>query len=199
MVICLERGADLHMAQLMQLPLTVSCFSKTIFVLSFWYWLTCVVPDKGPLKGCVWGDIKPCFVRHRFAIFFSELGRCQRQLESQRRQLAQSEQTCAELRRHDADTREAVAAKDAQIAVLRTRLDEGDRELATKSKQLADLGSSQDRYVPMIDDAYCQCSMLCPDKNSPVVSARTLSNFGNFGDIGNSWYKCSFINFQRRI
>ena len=26
MVICLERGADLHMAQLMPLPLTVSCF-----------------------------------------------------------------------------------------------------------------------------------------------------------------------------
>jgi len=28
MVICLERGAHLHMAQLMLLPLTVSCFSK---------------------------------------------------------------------------------------------------------------------------------------------------------------------------
>jgi len=27
-VICLERGADLHMAQLMPLPFTVSCFSK---------------------------------------------------------------------------------------------------------------------------------------------------------------------------
>jgi len=27
-VICLERGADLHMAQLMLLPLTVSCFGK---------------------------------------------------------------------------------------------------------------------------------------------------------------------------
>ena len=26
--ICLERGADLHTAQLMPLPLTVSCFSK---------------------------------------------------------------------------------------------------------------------------------------------------------------------------
>jgi len=26
--ICLERGAHLHMAQLMPLPLTVSCFSK---------------------------------------------------------------------------------------------------------------------------------------------------------------------------
>jgi len=28
MVVCLERGAELHMAQLMPLPLTVSCFSK---------------------------------------------------------------------------------------------------------------------------------------------------------------------------
>ena len=28
MVICLERDADLHMAQLMPLPFTVSCFSK---------------------------------------------------------------------------------------------------------------------------------------------------------------------------
>jgi len=28
MVICLERDADLHMAQQMPLPLTVSCFSK---------------------------------------------------------------------------------------------------------------------------------------------------------------------------
>jgi len=27
-VICLGRGADLHMAQLMPLPLTASCFSK---------------------------------------------------------------------------------------------------------------------------------------------------------------------------
>ena len=28
MVVCLEQDADLHMAQLMPLPLTVSCFSK---------------------------------------------------------------------------------------------------------------------------------------------------------------------------
>ena len=28
MVICLERDADLHMAQLMPLPLTVSCFNN---------------------------------------------------------------------------------------------------------------------------------------------------------------------------
>jgi len=54
MVICLERGADcLHMAQLMPLPLTVSCFSKVQIGFTFWYQLTRVVPDKGPLNGCV--------------------------------------------------------------------------------------------------------------------------------------------------
>jgi len=33
--ICLERGADLHMAQLMPLQLTVSCFSKIQIGFSF--------------------------------------------------------------------------------------------------------------------------------------------------------------------
>ena len=35
MVICLEQGADLHMAQLMPLPLTVSCFSKILIGFTF--------------------------------------------------------------------------------------------------------------------------------------------------------------------
>jgi len=50
-VTCLGQGADLHMAQLMPLPLTVSCSNKSRLVLPFWffpfwYWLTRVVPDK---------------------------------------------------------------------------------------------------------------------------------------------------------
>ena len=53
-VICLERGADLHTAQLMPLPLTVSCFGKIQMVLPFWYRLTRVVLDKGPLNGCMY-------------------------------------------------------------------------------------------------------------------------------------------------
>jgi len=40
----------LHMAKLMTLPLTVSCFSKIQINLPFWYWLTRIVPDKGPLN-----------------------------------------------------------------------------------------------------------------------------------------------------
>jgi len=41
-VICLQRGAGFHTAQLLPLPLTVSRFSKIQ-----------IVPDKGPLNGCV--------------------------------------------------------------------------------------------------------------------------------------------------
>jgi len=50
MVICLERGADLHMAQLMPLPPTVSCFSKIQIGFTYRYRLTQVVLDKGPLN-----------------------------------------------------------------------------------------------------------------------------------------------------
>ena len=38
--VCLERSADLHMAQLMPLPLTISCFSKIHIGFTFWYRLT---------------------------------------------------------------------------------------------------------------------------------------------------------------
>ena len=54
MVICLERSADLHMAQPMPLPLTVSCFSK--IQIGFTFLVPAypgIVPDKGPLNGCV--------------------------------------------------------------------------------------------------------------------------------------------------
>jgi len=47
MVICLKRGADLRMAQLMPLPLAVSFFSKIQIGLPFWYRLTWVVLEKG--------------------------------------------------------------------------------------------------------------------------------------------------------
>ena len=48
MVICLKRGADLHMAQLMPLPLTVSCSGKIQIGFTF------LVPvHVGLLNGCV--------------------------------------------------------------------------------------------------------------------------------------------------
>jgi len=52
MVICLERGPDLHIAQLVSLPLTMSCSSKSRLVLLFWCRLIRVIPDKEPLNVC---------------------------------------------------------------------------------------------------------------------------------------------------
>ena len=53
MVICLERGADLHVFQLMPLPLTVSCFSKFQIGFAFLVPAHPGSPGKGPLNGCV--------------------------------------------------------------------------------------------------------------------------------------------------
>ena len=49
-VICLERGADLHMAQLMPLPVTVSCFSKIQIGFTFLVLAHPGSPGKGPLN-----------------------------------------------------------------------------------------------------------------------------------------------------
>jgi len=71
MVTCLGQGAYLHMAQLISLPFTISCSSKSRMVLPFWYSLTRVVPDKRPLNRCCccccWGQgslntQKACFL-----------------------------------------------------------------------------------------------------------------------------------------
>ena len=55
MVICLERGADLHTAQLMPLPLTVSCSSKIQIVFTF---LVPAYPgspgERAVKRVCVW-------------------------------------------------------------------------------------------------------------------------------------------------
>jgi len=56
MVICLERGADLHMARLMPLPLTVSGFSKIQIGFTFLVPAHQGSPGKRAVKRlCVWG------------------------------------------------------------------------------------------------------------------------------------------------
>ena len=69
MVICLERGADLHMAQLMLLPLTVSCCSKIQIGFTF---LVPAYPgflEKRPLNGCKWLFVS-CFGKIRIGFTF---------------------------------------------------------------------------------------------------------------------------------
>jgi len=50
MVICLKQGADLHTAQLMPLPLTVSCFSKIQIGFTFLVLAHLGSPGKGAVK-----------------------------------------------------------------------------------------------------------------------------------------------------
>jgi len=62
MVICLERGADLHMAQLMSLPLTVSCFSKIQIGFTFLVPAHPGSPGKRAVKRvcvCMTSSVKP--------------------------------------------------------------------------------------------------------------------------------------------
>jgi len=92
-VICLQRGADLHMAQLMPLPLplTVSCFSKIQIGFTFLVLADMGSPrKKGPLNWCMFVCVCLCvcvvfsadnispqcslvihFVLHGFSCFFT--------------------------------------------------------------------------------------------------------------------------------
>jgi len=65
-VICLEWGADLHMAQLMPLPLTVSCVSEIQIGYTFLVPAHSGSPGKGPLNGCVFMIIMFFVRKHVF-------------------------------------------------------------------------------------------------------------------------------------
>jgi len=62
-VICLERGADLRVAQLMSLPLTVSCFSK--IQISFTFLVPAhpgIVPGRAVKRVCVYVCMYACIL-----------------------------------------------------------------------------------------------------------------------------------------
>jgi len=70
MVICLERGADLHMAQLMPLPLTVSCFSEIQIGFTFLVPAHLGSPGKSGVKRlCVCADKSPVALSLRIGLF----------------------------------------------------------------------------------------------------------------------------------
>ena len=77
MVICLERDADLHMAQLMPLPLTVSCFSKIQIGFTFLVPAHPGSPGQRAVKRmCVCVCVCVCVIReqpdrHQFVVFIT--------------------------------------------------------------------------------------------------------------------------------
>ena len=68
-VICLEWCADLHMAQLIPLTLTVSCFSKIQIGFTFLVPAHSGSPGKRPLNGGVCALVYDCLVREKLIIY----------------------------------------------------------------------------------------------------------------------------------
>ena len=77
MVICLERGADLHMAQLMPLPLTVSCFSKIQIGITFLIPAHLGSPGKRAVKRvCVSSSVSGTFLQIAVVLLSSRIFPC---------------------------------------------------------------------------------------------------------------------------
>jgi len=62
--VCLEQGADLHMAPLMPLPLTVSCFSKIQTGFTFLVPAHLGSPGKMCVCVCVCARARVCVILH---------------------------------------------------------------------------------------------------------------------------------------
>ena len=73
MVICMERGADLHTAQVMPLPLTVSCFSKIQIGFTF---LVLVHPGSPGQKAVKWVCVCIRSGRHNVSVWCLSLNGC---------------------------------------------------------------------------------------------------------------------------
>jgi len=72
-VICLEWGADLHMAQLMPLPLVVCCFSKIQTGFNLLVPAHLGSPGKGPSNGCVCVCVNSVIIKLRIANIFGKI------------------------------------------------------------------------------------------------------------------------------
>ena len=71
MAVCLERSADLHVIQLMPLPLTVSCFSKIQIRFTYLVPAQPGSPGKRAINGCV--CVFALYERYMYMYAFSAL------------------------------------------------------------------------------------------------------------------------------
>ncbi|KAK2188634.1 hypothetical protein NP493_126g02011 [Ridgeia piscesae] len=71
----------------------------------------------------------------------------QRQAELHQSQLSRSDQVVRELQSKESDWQEALRAKDSQLAVLRVRFDEVDKELRAKQSMIDSVQAERDRIL----------------------------------------------------
>jgi len=68
MVVCLGQGADLHMVQLMPLPLAISCSSKSRLVLSSWFYFSGAGSPRYPQTKSKWAVKRLCVCAQYFYV-----------------------------------------------------------------------------------------------------------------------------------
>lgn len=81
----------------------------------------------------------------------SELVKTKKKLEDYHNSASMHDQLVRELQARESDLSESLAAKDSQLAVLRVRLEEADRSVKEREKQIEDLQSHRERWV------HCYC------------------------------------------
>ena len=74
-----------------------------------------------------------------------ELVQVKKHLQSQTNSHSQSDQIIRELRAREGDLSEALSTKDAQLGILRVRLEEADKELSEKKKTVEQLSAEKER------------------------------------------------------
>ncbi|OWF43826.1 golgin subfamily A member 5-like isoform X2 [Mizuhopecten yessoensis] len=77
----------------------------------------------------------------------SELEKTKQKLDSYHRSASMHDQLVRELQSRESDLTEALGAKDSQLAVLRVRLEEADKELTRKASTVQNLESHRNRIL----------------------------------------------------
>lgn len=76
-----------------------------------------------------------------------ESRKLQSHLNQKNYELSKTDQSLRDLRAKETDFTEALSAKDSQLAVLRVRFEEADKELYAKKQIVEELQSEKSRFV----------------------------------------------------
>lgn len=109
---------------------------------------------------------------------FSELARVREKLRNQSQSATKNDQVVRELQNREQDLIEALAAKDSQLAILRVRLEEGDRDLQNKQKQVEELLSEKNRYPEwklLVHWVICELQILTPKSEKALVVVAVIA------------------------
>ena len=79
------------------------------------------------------------------ALVFTELVKLKQKMAEQSQSATKSDHIIRELQNREQDLMEALGAKDSQLAILRVRLEEADREKESRQRAMEGLQSERQR------------------------------------------------------